>query len=70
MIADRAALIATFKRLEAESRADFSKTTGVHGSLMGTDATRDCAIRAAEAHGVPWDVARGWIIDSFATLAG
>lgn len=60
----------TFKALEAEARAAFTKETGVHGSLMGIDATHDCARRAADAHGMPWPEARAILIDHFAPRAG
>ena len=68
-------VFATFKALEAEARAAFTKATTwngyhVHGSLMGIDATHDCARRAAGAHGMPWPEARAILIDHFAPRAG
>ena len=65
-----AALIATFHEMEAEARADFTRKTGVHGSLLPIEDLTECARRAARHHDWPEGDALDVIGNSFLKTAG
>lgn len=64
------AIIATFRAMEAEARAEIARKHKLGYAPMTPEDTHAIARAAAEAVGMPWEEARGHLIDSFATLAG